>query len=215
MNNSNYELILKGLLSEKNIVYKTQKSEKKIKICCEDKDYFVTFPDYFGYNDVEIKCKNSLELLEKINEVFHFSNFDKLVKRINFYEKAIKYIQLNEVQINLLLPNRKKAIWFESCYSDLDGAILNFNYKNNNYILALENKLYDIKVNGKNKKVRQLSTEFCDEDRLIRNNIFSDNDFKMATKVKVIVYKNKKVVDKIYSEKVLDYLGKVLRYEKL
>lgn len=216
MNNKNYEVLLKNLLSENRILFKISKSSREFKINFNEKEYFVSVPTSITCENEKITTKTGMEQLIKLNEIFNFNNFKKLKQRIIFFENASKYVTINDVQINLLIPNRQKAIWFESCYSELNGAILDFTYRKSRFILALEETNYDIKLNNqKGKKVKDFSTTYFDEDRLIRNEIFTDKDIEILKDIKVIVYQNNRVVDKISTKNVLPFLGKAINYENL
>lgn len=214
MNNKVGELILRNLLEEKGITYKIKKSDNELKFNYLDKEYKVIIPDDLKINGEKTCCDNIKGILIRLNEDIEFNDFNKLLKRINFFEKCLTYITLNDVQTNILLPNRKKALWFESCYHELYGALLNFKYKNTTYVFALEEKTYSIETTS-DKLVKDLSTEFCDKQKLARYDVLSDKDVKKIDDIDVLIYKNNKLTDKTTTEKILNYLGNILQFEEV
>ncbi len=201
-----YEILTKNLLEEKGINYKFLKTDRRIKFTFNDVEYTIIYPCTVIKNGVEKNYNNPLEVLYKINSIVEFNNFEELINNINFFSNLKDNSEIYNFQVKLLLPNRQKTLWFESCYVDLEGAILDLEIYGNRYVFALEETQIEIRCLGEKTKNMKFNTSITEEERLRRNSILSDESFELNKDAYVLVYRNDEVIDKIRTCEILSYV---------
>lgn len=201
-----YEILTKSLLEENGLNYKFLKTDRKIKFDIGEDEYMVVYPCTILKNGVEKNYNNPLEVLYKLNSIVGFNNFEGLIDNINFFFNLKDNSKINNFQVKLLLPNRQKTLWFESCYIDLEGAILDFEYYGDRYIFALEEAQIEIKCYGEKTKNMKFNTSIVEEERLRRNSILTDESFELNKDAYVFVYRNEEVIDKIRTCEIWSYV---------
>lgn len=201
-----FEILIKNLLEEKGINYKFLKIDRRIKFTFDDVDYAVILPNLLLINEVEHNFNNSLEILYKLNSILNFENFDALIDNIHFHSKLKDNAEINNIQVRILLPNRQQTLWYESCYVDLEGAILDLTIYTRRYVFALEEDQIEIKYLGEKTKNMKFNTSITEDERLRRNLVLTDESFEMTKDAYVSVYRDGEVIEKIRTCEILDYI---------
>lgn len=214
MNNKQYEIITKTLLSIKNIPFKYQKTDDRYKFVYENIEYYLRIPSTIEFGDKIFMCKNGNDFLIKLNQIIKAHSFNGLIENISFFDEISEKVEINNFQINILFPNRQKTLWYESCYSGLEGGIFDFNYKGKRYVFSLEEKELEFyPIAHKTKKNKSFTTAFFDEEKLSKINVFSDKDIKITQDAYVFLYKNNKEIKKMRTSKILETIKSVVLNE--